>query len=138
MSLPSTSGRGFIISPEIEFKFLPSGQAVANFAVAFNKSKKNEQTGGYDRTHEVVYNCTAWGELAEFIRDKFESKTEIDLVGEAYQRKYQRQDGSDGVSLDLTVRQVGAPVAKREARSGGQGAGGGDPWGKAPSSHGGY
>lgn len=141
MALPTISGRGFIIS-EIELKFLASGQAVANFAVAFNKSKKNDATGEWDRTHEIVVRATAWGELAEFIAEKFTSKTDIDLTGEIYTETFQRKDGSEGSSTCMTVRSVGAPVARREARSGGgsgnggfPGGSGGDAWGSNPASN---
>jgi len=128
MALGTFSGKGFIISDEIELKFLPSGQAVANFAVAFNKSKKNEQTGEWDRTHEIVFRAAAWGSLAEFIKENFGPKTEIDLTGEPYVRKYNRQDGSEGQSVELTVRTVGAPIVKRDS-------GGGQKWGSNPASN---
>lgn len=126
MALATTSGKGFIIS-EIVLKFLPSGQAVANFAVAFNKSKKNEQTGDWDRTHEAVYRAAAFGSLGEFIAENYSAKTEIDLSGEAYVRKYEK-DGVERQSLELTVRTVGAPFKKQKSSGDGGGA-----WGSAPA-----
>jgi len=131
MSLPTISGRGFLIS-DIDFKFLPSGQAVANFPVAFNKSKKNEQTGEWDRTHEIVFRAAAWGKLAEFIAENFSEKTEIELSGEVYLRKYPKQDGTEGQSVELTVRTVGAPIVKRDSNGGGNG---GLKWGSNPASN---
>lgn len=132
MALATTTGRGFIIS-DLDFKFLPSGQAVVNFPVAFNRSKKNEQTGEWDRTHEIVYRAAAFGALAEFIQNNYAAKTEIDLTFEAFQRKYTTKEGEERVSLDAIVIQVAAPFK----RDGGSKAPK-DPWGTAPSNAGGY
>lgn len=131
MALAQISGRGFIIG-DIEMKFLQSGRAVANFPVAFNKNKKNEHTGEWEQDKGAVIRCAAWGELAEYIADKFEAKTEIELSGELHIREYERNDGSKGQSVEATIRTVGAPIPKRQ---------GGDPsqsWGSNPASSGGY
>lgn len=121
--LAQISGTGFLIAP-IEFKVLPSGQSVANFPVAFNKDKKNESTGQWERDKGIVIRAAAWGPLAEYINDRFEAKQEIELSGELYQRTYQKTDGSgEGVSVEMTVRTAGAPMQKRDG--GGQAFGGG-------------
>lgn len=132
MALATTSGRGFIIS-DLDFKFLPSGQAVVNFPVAFNRSKKNEQTGEWDRTHEIVYRAAAFGALAEFIQNNYGAKTEIDLTFEAFQRKYTTKEGEERVSLDAIVTQVAAPF-KRDGGGGQSNA----PRTRAVANEGGY
>ncbi|ASN69228.1 putative single-stranded DNA-binding protein [uncultured Caudovirales phage] len=126
MALATISGKGFIIA-DIETKALPSGQFVANFPVAFNKNKKNEQTGEWEPDKSAVIRCTAWGELAEFITEKFQAKTEIELSGELNIREYERNDGSKGQSVEATVRTVSAPIPKRDR--------GGNSWGKNPASN---
>ncbi|KAA0021823.1 single-stranded DNA-binding protein [Antrihabitans cavernicola] len=149
MALPTIDGRGFIISDEIDFKALASGQLVANFTVAFNKSRKNEQTDEWERTHEIVVRATAWGDLAQFIADNFSSKVDIDLSGEVYTEKFERRDGSEGSATAMVVRKVGGPVPKRDSNNGG-GSGGGNngakrqqaakskgsnPWGSNPANN---
>ncbi len=128
--LPQISGVGFIIAA-IDFKVLPSGQSVANFPVAFNKDKKNESTGQWERDKGIVVRAAAWGPLAEYINDRFEAKQEIELSGELYLRAYEKKDGGgEGQSVEMTVRTAGAPMQKRD----GQGGGGKDPWASAPTS----
>ena len=111
MALPTVSGKGFIIS-EIDFKYVGE-RAVANFAVAFNKSKKDERTGDWERTHEIVLRVAAWGELAEYVQANFGQKTEIELTGEVFVRTYEKKDGGEGTSVELTARTVGAPIVRQ-------------------------
>lgn len=131
MALMTGSGRGFIIG-EIDFKFVGE-RAVANFPVAFNQDKKNEQTGQWEKDKSAVIRCAAWGELAEFIKNNFAAKQEIDLTGVFHIRMYEK-DGQERQSAELTVKTVGAPVVKRA--QGGQQSGS-DPWASKPNS-GGY
>lgn len=111
MALITASGRGYIIS-EVSFKFVGE-RAVANFAVAFNKSKKDERTGEWERTHEIILRVAAWGELAEYVQANFTQKTEIELTGEVYVRTYEKNDGTEGTSVEMTARTVGAPIVRQ-------------------------
>ena len=138
MALPTIQGRGFIIG-DIVLRPAASGLAVANFPVAFNKSKKNEDTDEWERTHEIVVRATAFGELAEYIVENFAAKVDIDLTGELHTETFKRKDGSEGSATKLTVRTVGAPVEKR--KGGGQSrqraakSEGSNPWGSNPASN---
>lgn len=135
MALATIGGRGFIIG-EIDFKFTPSGQAVANFPVAFNKNKKDE-SGEWVPDKSAVIRFTAWGDLAEFINEKFEAKTEIDIQGDFHVRKYEK-DGEERQSIEAIAKTVGAPIPKRDKGGFGnnKGSNPGDSWGSAPSSDG--
>lgn len=126
MALGILTGRGFIIA-DIDFKYIGE-RAVANFPVAFNQDKKNEQTGQWDKDKSSVFRAAAWGELAEYIKANFGAKTEIDLSGAVHIRTYVK-DGVERQSVELTVRTVGAPVVKRESNGGGQ------KWGSNPASN---
>lgn len=123
------SGKGFIIAAP-EGKFLPSGQFVVNFPVAFNKDKKNDATGQWEKDKSIVVRAAAFGKLGEFINENFDLKTEIELSGEIYVRTYEKKDGGgEGQSIEMTVRTVSGPIPKRD----GQGGGGKDPWASAPT-----
>jgi single-strand DNA-binding protein len=135
MALATIGGRGFIIG-EIEFKFTPSGTAVANFPVAFNKDKFDQDKDKWVRDKEAVIRFTAWGDLAEFINEKFEAKTEIDIQGDFHIRKYEDKEGNERQSIEATVRTVGAPIPKRDKFGSGKGSDPSDSWGSAPSSDG--
>jgi single-strand DNA-binding protein len=122
MALGVISGKGFIIG-DIDFKFVGE-RAVANFPVAFNKDKKNESTGQWEKDKSAVIRCAAWGPLAEFVQANFTAKTEIELSGEFYIRPYEK-DGETRQSAEMTVRTVSGPIPKRK----GSGDDGG--WGNA-------
>lgn len=124
MALANLSGKGFIIG-EIELKFI-GDRPVANFPVAFNKDKKNESTGQWEKDKSAVIRCAAWGPLAEFVKENFDAKTEIELSGEFYIRPYEK-DGETRQSAELTVRTVSGPIPKRKSNNGG----GDDGWSNA-------
>lgn len=115
MALPTVSGKGFIIS-DLDFKYLGE-RAVVNFAVAFKKQKKNDSTGNWDTIGEVVLRVAAWGELAEYVQANFSKLTDIDLTGELSVRTYDKKDGTEGTSVELTARTVGAPIVRKSAGS---------------------
>ena len=55
------------VGKEPEVKFLPSGQAVANFSIATSERYKDKSGEWQDRTE--WHNLTAYGKTAEIIRD---------------------------------------------------------------------
>lgn len=117
------SGKGFIIAEPVG-KFLSSGQFVVNFPVAFNKDKKDESTGQWERDKSIVVRVAAFGKLGEFINENFTAKTEIELSGDLYMSTYQKKDdGGEGQSVEMIVRTVSGPIQKRDG--GGQSFGGG-------------
>lgn len=120
MALPISTGRGFVIS-DVDFKFLDNGNSVANFAVAFEDSKKNDQ-GGWDKLRNTVYRMTAWGKSAEQINDSVTKLTDVDISFKAYEDEYTK-DGETKKSLKGTVVSCSPSLPKRDG--GGQSFGGG-------------
>lgn len=136
MALAKINGRGFIIA-DPEFKYLQNGNPVVNFPVAFNKRKKNQDTGEWEDDKGAVIRATAWGDLAEFINDKFESHTEIDISGDFHTRQYETKDGERRLSVEMIVTAVGGPIPKRDSNGGGFGQNqGSEPWGNTPDNEG--
>ena len=122
MSLPITSGRAFVIS-DVELKFLGNGKPVANFAVSFKDSKKNDQ-GGWDDVRNTVYRLTAWDKLAEQIMESVTKLTEVDVTFKGYEDEYVK-DGETKKSLKGTVVSCSPSLPKRDGHGGGQSFGGG-------------
>jgi len=88
MTLPKLKGEGYIIG-DVELRFTKSGKAVANFPVAFSKSKKNEQTGQWERTHNLVVRATAWEKQAEDIADMLGKGENIEVEGPVYMTEWE-------------------------------------------------
>ena len=55
------------VGKDPEIKVLPSGQPVANFSIATSERYKDQQGNWQDRTE--WHNLTAYGKLAEIVRD---------------------------------------------------------------------
>lgn len=120
MALPLTTGTAFVIS-DVELKHLGNGKPVANFAVSFKDSKKNEQ-GGWDDVRNTVYRLTAWDSLAEQIMDSVTKLTEVNVTFKGYEDEYVK-DGETKKSLKGTVVSCSPSLPKRDG--GGQSFGGG-------------
>lgn len=132
--LPVTTGRGFVIG-DVEFKFGPSGQGIANFPVSFKDRKKVGDD--WEDVRNTVYRMTAWGKLAEQIADSVQKLTEVDISFKGYEDEYEK-DGETRKSLKGLVVSCSPSIEKRD--KGGFGSNkGSDPsesWGSAPSSDG--
>lgn len=120
MALPLTTGTAFVIS-DVELKHLGNGKPVANFAVSFKDSKKNDQ-GGWDDVRNTVYRLTAWDALAEQIMDSVTKLTEVNVTFKGYEDEYTK-DGETKKSLKGTVVSCSPSLPKRDG--GGQSFGGG-------------
>lgn len=134
MGLPVTTGRGFVIS-DVELKFTPSGQAVANFPVAFKDRKKNGDE--WDDIRNTVYRMTAWGKLAEQINDSVQKLTEVDISFKGYEDSYEK-DGETRKTLNGIVVSCSPSIEKRDKGGFGsnQKSNPSESWGSVPSSDG--
>lgn len=119
------TGRGFVIS-EVEGQTTRNGKPMARFATAHNKSRKDEQTGEWERTHQAVINWTAFGPLAETVLGAVDKMTEVEVTGEIYEDEWTGDDGVTRKSLKGNLKSVG-PVEPREPRNSG-GFQGGSAW----------
>ncbi|WP_158607784.1 single-stranded DNA-binding protein [Nocardia panacis] len=115
-----TTGTGFIIA-EIELKFTPAGQAVANFPISFGRNVK-DLAGEWEKRDTILVRATAWGLLAEFIAENFQAKAEIEVSGPIFEQSWTDKDGNERKSLAMRVRQASGPIQKREYSNSGSDA----------------
>src|SRR5690606_33235209 len=102
MSLPRITEKGFVISAP-SLRFTPSGKAVVEVPIAFNKRRKNEQTGQWENTHSIIVRGTAWEDHAEQIAETITDRMDVLVSGELFVREYETKDGL--VSGELFVRE---------------------------------
>lgn len=88
MSLPTLSGRGFLISDGIELKYSPNGTPYARLPLVFKRQKKNERTGHWDTQAEILIEGTVFGYLAESLNEVVSGHTEMFVSGEVYTEVY--------------------------------------------------
>jgi single-strand DNA-binding protein len=73
-----------------EIKFLPSGQAVANFSIATNERFKDKSGEWQDRSE--WHNITAYGRTAEIVRDYVKKGNKIFIEGRLTTRSWDDKD----------------------------------------------
>lgn len=119
MALPVISDKGFVIS-EVRGQTTKSGKSMATFATAHSKSKKDEQTGEWERVNQMVINWVAFDADAEHILASVEPKTEVHVVGEIYEDSWTSPDtGEVRNSVKGIVKACSASIPRRDGNSGG-------------------
>ncbi len=88
-----------------ETKYLPSGNAVANFSIAVADDYKDKQTGQKVEQTEWV-RCTAFGKLAEIIGEYVRKGSKVYVSGKMKTRKWQDQSGQDRYTTEITVNDL--------------------------------
>ena len=128
-----------------ELKFTPSGAAVANFTVASTARTFDKQTNEWKDGEALFIRCDAWRQLAENVAESLHKGQRVVVTGALKVRNFERQDGSKGTSVEMSVDEIGPSLrfatAKVTRASGGGGGGGGggnagggqsNPWGASP------
>ena len=92
-----------------EVRYMPNGNAVANFSVATSESWKDKQTGETrDRTewHRIV----VFGKLAEIAGEYIKKGTQVYLEGQLQTRKWQDQSGQDRYTTEVVINPIGGTL----------------------------
>ena len=113
-----------------EVRYMPNGNAVANFSVATSETWKDKQTGeNRDRTewHRVV----VFGKLAEIAGEYVKKGTQVYLEGQLQTRKWQDQAGNDRYTTEVVINAVGGTLQILGSRSGDSFNDGSQNWGQS-------
>ena len=92
-----------------EVRYMPNGNAVANFSVATSESWKDKQTGeNRDKTewHSIV----VFGKLAEVVGVYIKKGTQVYLEGQLQTRKWQDQSGQDHYTAEVVINPLGGTL----------------------------
>ena len=92
-----------------EVRYMPNGNAVANFSLATSESWKDKQTGeNRDKTewHRIV----VFGKLAEIAGEYIKKGTQVYLEGQLQTRKWQDQSGQDRYTTEVVINPIGGTL----------------------------
>ena len=92
-----------------EVRYMPNGNAVANFSVATSETWKDKQTGeSRDKTewHRIV----VFGKLAEIVGEYVKKGTQVYLEGQLQTRKWQDQSGQDHYTTEIVINSLGGTM----------------------------
>lgn len=131
------------VTRDPELRFTPSGAAVANFGLAWNRKGRD----GEDVTS--FFDVTAWNQMAENIGESVTKGMRVVVYGRLDQRSWETQDGDKRSKVEIVADEV-APSLRwataevhrnpRDGDGGGGGfrsggAGGGRPVGNEPPAY---
>ncbi len=124
-----------------ELRYTTSGQAVANFGLAYNKRKRSAD-GSWEDGDPAFFDIACWGQLAENVCETIQKGTRVLVTGRLDQRSWENQEGEKRSKVEIVADEVSpslrwatAEVTRNEKRSdGGGGGGGGARGGSAASS----
>lgn len=110
-----------------ELRFTPSGAAVTDFTVASTARTFDRQTNEWKDGDTLFIRCSAWRQLAENVAGSLAKGQRVIVTGALKVRQYDKDDGSKGTSVEMTVDEVGpslrnatAVVTRATSQGGGQ------------------
>jgi single-strand DNA-binding protein len=99
-----------------EIRYMPSGDALANIAVATSYKTKNRDTGEakeYTEWHRISF----FGRLAEIVGQYLKKGSSVYLEGRLQTRKYTDKDGVEKYATDIiaeNLQMLGSPQQRDE------------------------
>jgi len=82
-----------------ECRFMPNGEAVANFSIATTDSWKDKAGAKQERTE--WHNIVAYKKLAEIIGEYLKSGSSVYIEGRLQTRKWQTKEGQDRYTTEI-------------------------------------
>lgn len=90
------------LGQDVELKYMPSGEAVANLSVACSESWKDKNTGQkQERTTWIKY--VAFGKLAEIMGEYLKKGSKVYLSGKLRERKWTDQQGIERYTTEIVA-----------------------------------
>ena len=120
------------VTRDPELRFIPSGQAVAQFGLAVNRRWQNRQSNEWEE-QTSFFDVKCWAQMAENVSESIQRGARVIVTGRLEQRSWETEQGDKRSKVEVVADEV-APslrwatveIKKNERREGG-GAGGPGP-----------
>ena len=112
-----------------EVRYLPSGDAVANFSIATSENWKDRNGQRQERTE--WHNISMFGRLAEIAGQYLKKGSKVYIEGRIQSRKYTGKDGIERTAYDIVANEMKMLDGRNSGSSPYEG---GDQYVAAPSS----
>lgn len=100
------------LTKDVELRQTNSGVSVASFAIAVDRRTMNAE----GRREADFFDCVAWRQTAEFIKNYFGKGRKILLTGSLQNRDYTAQDGTKRRITEIIVDQVEFADSRQDAQ----------------------
>ncbi|MFC2613722.1 MAG: single-stranded DNA-binding protein, partial [Eikenella corrodens] len=87
-----------------EVRYLPSGDAVANFSIATSENWKDRNGQRQERTE--WHNISMFGRLAEIAGQYLKKGSKVYIEGRIQSRKYTGKDGIERTAYDIVASEM--------------------------------
>ena len=111
-----------------EVRYLPSGDAVANFSIATSENWKDRNGQRQERTE--WHNISMFGRLAEIAGQYLKKGSKVYIEGRIQSRKYTGKDGIERTAYDIVANEMKMLDGRNSGSSPYEG---GDQYAAAPS-----
>ena len=111
-----------------EIRYMPSGDAIANIAVATSYRSKDRNTGEQKELTEW-HRISFFGRLAEIVGQYLKKGSSVYVEGRLQTRKYTDKDGIEKFATDIIAENMQMLGGRGDAGGMGGGMGGGDDMG---------
>jgi single-strand DNA-binding protein len=120
------------VTRDPELRFTPSGQGVASFSVAVNRSWQNRQTQEWEE-QTSFFDVKCWAQLGQNVSDTLNKGSRVVVTGRLEQRSWETEQGDKRYAFEIVADDVAvsllyatAEIVRNERREGdGASAGGG-------------
>ena len=101
-----------------EVRYMPNGEAVANFSLATSEQWKDKSGAKQEKTE--WHNITMYRRLAEIAGDYLKKGQEVYIEGKIQSRKYTGKDGIERVAYDIIASEMKMIGGKGDSNAGEQ------------------
>lgn len=119
MSLPTIICKGRL-TRDIELRWTPSGDAIANFDIACSKNRFNKQTNQWEQVGGTLFlRCELWKKPAEdFAESQAGKGTEVLITGELQENNWTDKQGNKRKDTKVRVDTIAlTPARKQQTQS---------------------
>lgn len=125
------------VTGDVRVHTFNDGSRVANFTVAVNSSKKDQQSGKYEEVGAQFFDCSAPNHLVDAVVNNVRKGVPLLVAGTLDFRDWTSREGKSGTAMELRVDKIGYSFRFHDVQGGKrQHGGGGGHQGSASSYYG--
>lgn len=92
------------ITRDPELRYIPTGDAVCNFGIATNHSRKKVD-GSYEDI-PTFHNCQIWGKAGEWFAQNYKKGMSVAVLGPHREDLWEKEDGTKGSKNYIVVKEL--------------------------------
>lgn len=104
------------ICSDVDLRYTPTGQAVANFRIASTPRYLDKTTNEWRDSDSLFLTCNAWRQMAENAAESLSKGMRVIVQGRLRQRSYETREGEKRTVYEVEVDDVGPSLRNASAK----------------------